>query len=203
MQLGTFVDDLTLSSIGPPAAVADDITRAHALLKDVVEGALGCRFADGKAAVTATTRGLAALIARRLHIPGGTRTAATLLGIDNTAAAPRAALRTRSKKAARHKAAMARKRRLRQVQKAIGARARKIFVAGVQPSATYGAQIWGMDDGEIERLRRIAAAALRPQGRGRSLHVTMMWHDLPTAAAELAPLHQLARTTWSAITSRE
>ncbi len=110
VQLGTFVDDLTLSTVGPPAAVAEDIVRAHALLKDVVQGTLGCSLAEGKAAVTATTRSLAATIARRLQIPGGTRAAATLLGIDNTAAAPRIALRARSKKAARLKAAMARKK---------------------------------------------------------------------------------------------
>ncbi len=203
VRLGTFVDDLTLAAVGAPAAVVDDITRAHAILTDIINGTLGCTFAAGKTTLTATTRSVAAAIARRLHIPGGTSVAATLLGIDNTSAAPRAVLRGKSKKSTRLKAAMARRKRLKQVQQAIGTRARKIFVAGVQPAATYGAQLWGLDDGEVSRLRRVAAAALRPQGRGRSLQATLLWHDLPTAAAELAPLLQLARATWDAVTTRE
>ncbi len=203
VQLGTFVDDLTLAAIGAPAAVVEDLTRAHAILTDIVNGTLGCAFAVGKTTLTATTRSVAATIARRLKIPGGTTAAATLLGTDNTSAAPRAVLRSGSKKSARLKAAMAKRKRLRQIQKAIGTRARKIFVAGVQPAATYGAQLWGLDDGEVTRLRQVAAAALRPQARGRSLQATLLWHDLPTAAAELAPLHQLAKATWDAMTARE
>ncbi len=127
---------------------------------------------------------------------------ASLLGIDNAAAAPRAALRANSKRSKRLKAALARKKRLKQVQRAVGSRAKKVFVAGIRPAATYGAQIWGLDDGEAARLRKLAAAALRPQARGRSLRLTMIWHGLPTAGAENAPLLQYARMIWSAAVRR-
>ncbi len=203
VALDTHVDDFTLSAIGKEAAVLEDIMDAHSKLKEAVEGTLDCSFAEGKTAVTATTRNLAAAITRRLGIAGGVAKAATLLGVDNTAAAPRASLRCGSKKSRRLKAALARRKRLQQVQKVVGSRARKVFVAGVRPAATHGAQIWGLDDAEIGKLRRLAAAALRPQARGRSLGLTLLWHDLPTAAAEAAPLLQLSRMIWHAVVRRQ
>ncbi len=98
-RLGTFVDDLTLSAIGAPAAVKEDLVEAHGLLTEIVREQLRCDFAPGKTALTATTRCLAAAIARGIGVAGAVTTSATLLGIDNTAAAPRAALRGPSKKA--------------------------------------------------------------------------------------------------------
>ncbi len=78
-----------------------------------------------------------------------------------------------------------------------------IFVAGIQPAAAFGAEVWGMDDGEVRKLRRLAAAALRPTGRTRSLRTTLIWHGLFTAAAEHAPLIQLSRMVWEAVVRRE
>ncbi len=89
------------------------------------------------------------------------------------------------------------------MQRVVGSKAKKIFVAGIRPAATYGTQIWGLDDGEIAKLRRLAAAALRPQARGRSLQLTMLWHGVPTAAAENAPLIHFARMVWAATVRRQ
>ncbi len=203
VRLDTYVDDLILSAVGAPAAIIEYMVRAHALLRDTVTSALGCSLAPGKASVTATSRSIAAAVARGIGLPASTSRVTTVLGIDNAAAAPRAALRGRAKKARRLRAAMARRKRLRNVQRAVGAKAVKVFVAGIQPAATYGAQVWGMDDSEIMRLRKLAAAALRPQGNCRSLRMTHLWHGLPTATAENAPLLQLARATWNAVTHRD
>ncbi len=203
VNLDTFVDDFTISMVGKPQAVAEDIADAHGKLKSIVEDTLRCSFADGKTAVTATTRRLAGTVSRRIGVSGGVTSVATLLGIDNAAAAPRAALRAASKRSKRLKAALARKKRLKQVQRVVGSKARKVFVAGVRPAATYGAQIWGLDDGEVAKLRRLAAAALRPQARGRSLQLTMLWHGVPTAAAENAHLIQYARMIWNATIHRQ
>ncbi len=203
VALDTHVDDFTVSAIGQEAAVLEDLMAAHEKLREVVEDTLLCNFAKGKTAITATSRSLAAAISRRLGVSGGVAKAATLLGIDNTAAAPRASLRGGSKKSKRLKAALARRKRLQQVQRAVGSKAKKVFVAGIRPAATHGAQIWGLDDAEIGKLRRLAAVALRPQARGRSLGITLLWHDLPTAAAEVAPLLQLARMIWGAVVKRQ
>ncbi len=203
VKLDTFVDDLTLASTGPPAAVIDDLTAAHQLMVDMVNEQMECSLAEDKTAISATTRNVAAAIARRLRLPGGTRAAATLLGIDCTAAARRGTLRGGSRKAARLKAAMTRRRRLKQLQKVIGKRAKKIYIAGVQPAAAYGGQVWGLDDGEVVKLRRLAAAALKPSGRCRSLQATLLWHDLPTVDAEHAPILQLSRMVWRAVAERE
>ncbi len=202
-MLDTFVDDLTISAIGKPAAVVADLLRVHSVLKDIVTTTLGCNFADGKAAVTATTRSVAASIARGMGLQGGVAATATVLGIDSTAGATRSTLGRASTRAKRLRAALARKKRLLQLRRALGDRARKIFVAGVQPAASHGAQVWGLDDAEVRKLRRVAASTLRPGGRCRSLATTLLWHGLPTAAAEHAPLIQLARMTWEAVTCRE
>ncbi len=203
VKLDTYVDDFTLSAVGRPEAVAADLLHAHGLLRALVEDTLKCSFAAGKTAVTATTRLLAARIARGVGLQGGVSSASALLGIDGTAAAPRAVLRRGSSKAGRLRAALARRRRIGHVRSAVGDKARKVFVAGVQPAAAYGTQIWGLDDGETRRLRRLAAAALRPGGRCRSLGMTLLWHDLPTATAEHAPIVQLSRAVWDAVVLRE
>ncbi len=202
-KLDTFVDDLTLSACGTRGAVVDDLAEAHELLAEIVRDVLLCDIAPGKSTATATTRGLAGTIARRVGISGGVTGTATILGIDNAAAAPRAALRRNSKKAKRLRAALARAKRLRQIQRTVGSRARKVFVAGIQPAATFGAHVWGVDNSELAKLRRLAAAALRPYGRCRSLGATLLWHGTPTAAAEHAPILQLARMTWAAVVQRE
>ncbi len=202
-KLDTFVDDFTVSTVGQPQEVLGKLIEAHARLREVVEGLLHCSFAAGKTAITATTRKLAAGLARGIGVAGGVAAVATLLGVDNTAAARRVKLGPSSKKAKRMKAALARKGRLQRLQRVVGSKAKKVFVAGVRPAAAYGAHVWGLDDGEVRKMRRTAAAALRPQARGRSLTLTLLWHDVPTAGAELAPLLQLGRMTWNAIVKRE
>ncbi len=203
VTLDAHVDDLTLAATGPPNSIIMDLTTAHADLREVVSGELGCAFAVGKTAITATTRAVAATLARRLGVDGGVVGTPCLLGIDNTAGAPRGRLRTRSKKAARLKAAMARKKRLRSLRKAVGSRASRVFRAGVQPAAAFDAAIWGLSDAEVLAVRRLAATAMSPQARGRSLTMTHLWHKMPTAAAEHASMIQYSRMVWKAIVDRE
>ncbi len=63
--------------------------------------------------------------------------------------------------------------------------------------------IWGISDKELIALRRTAAATMRPTARGRSLTMTHLLHDLPTARFEVAPVIQYARAVWQAVTARE
>ncbi len=199
--LDTHVDDLTLSAIGQPGAVAADLAAAR---EDLIAtmSALGCHIAPDKTAVTATTRRLANEIARRAGITKGASMVPCLLGVDSTAGARRARLKAGSKKAGRLRAALARRARLSTIRKAVGRRAGKIFRTGLLPAATYGAAVWGLADAEVTRLRRLAATTMSPRAPGRSLAMVTLWHNIPTADAEHAPALAYANMVWRAMTRR-
>ncbi len=202
VSLDVHVDDVTLSAVGPPPAIVPDLVAARVLLLDVLDH-IGCSVAPDKTAVTATTRKIAAEIARRVGVPTAVTSTPCILGIDNTAGARRARLGTTSKKAARLRNALARRRRLGQVQRAVGGKARRVFRAGLLPAATYDAPIWGMAQAEVLRLRRLAATTMSPRAPGRSLSMVTLWHGHPTADAEAAPVVHYAKMVWKAVVRRD
>ncbi len=203
VTLDAHVDDITLAATGTPTAAVADLLTAHADLRATVEGELGCAFAQGKTAVTATTRPVAAELARKLGVEGGVASTPCLLGVDNVGGARRSKLRNGSKKSARLKAALSRKQRLARLKTAIGDRATRVFRAGLRPAAAYDAPIWGLADSEVLSLRRLAAAAMSPKARGRSLTAVHLWYRLPTAASEHAPALQYARMIWKTAVERD
>ncbi len=202
VSLDVHVDDFTLAAIGPPHRAMADALEARAKLGEVMRG-IGCHFAEGKTAVTATTRRLAAEVARRLGVPGAVTSTACILGVDCTAAARRGRIRAGAKKAQRLRAALARRGRLLRLRQTLGTRACHVFRTGVLPSATYDAAVWGMTDVEVVKLRRLAGVTMSPRARGRSLAATHLWFGVPTAEAEVAPVLMYARAVWKAITQRE
>ncbi len=139
-------------------------------------------FAEGKTVVTATTKQLADIIARRNGVEGGPTTAPCLLGVDSVAGARRSTLGARSKT----------------VRKA-----GKIFRTGILPAAAYDAPVWGMSDAECLRIRRLAAVAMSPRAGGRSLAMVHVWHGVPTVDAEHAPVIHCANLVWRVMTRRE
>ncbi len=204
VHLDAYVDDLTLSTIGTAQQVVLNITHAHERLRHTVVEVLGCAFAEGKTSIVATTKAAAAAIARNIGVEDSAAQAQCLLGVDNAAGGTRRRLRRGSRKASRLRAALARRRRLAALKGAIGSRkANKVFRAGLQPAAAYCSPIWGVDDDEVLQLRRLAAAAMTPKARGRSLEMTHLWYGTPTAAAEAAPVAQYARMVWIAVTKRD
>ncbi len=202
ITLDVHVDDLTLSAIGEPRRVEIDLANARADLATVMEE-LGCTFAPDKTAVTATTRTLANGIGRRMGIEAGAVSTPCILGVDNTAGAARARLKAKSKKAARLRAALARRGRLDNVRRTVGSGASKIFRTGLLPAASYDAAVWGLSDGEVLKLRRLAATTLSPRARGRSLRMLMLWYGVPTADSENAPAVMYSKMIWRAVTRRE
>ncbi len=181
------MDDVTISGIGPPQVIAQEVAAAHDDLRQVMER-IGCTFAKDKTSITATTRNLAANVAHRLGITGAVTSASCILGLDVTGGGRRARLRNKSKKAGRLRQALARRARLKGLHKAVGSRAIKVFRSGVMPSAAYDAPVWGISDSEVTKLRRLAAVTMSPRARGRSLAMTHLWHGLPTADVEVAPV---------------
>ncbi len=202
IALDVHVDDITLSAIGPPHAIINDIVAARNSLARVMAD-LGCRFAADKTAITATTRRLATAVAAALGMATAVTSTPCLLGVDNVAGARRSRLRGQSKKAARLKAALARRSRLGHLRRTLGTKVGRVFRTGILPAAAYDAPVWGVSDTEVTRLRRLAAVAMSPRARGRSLTMTHIWHGLPTAEVEVSPVLQYSKMVWLAVTRRD
>ncbi len=202
VTLDVHVDDVTLAAIGPPPQVAADLAAARHSLAHTMER-LGCTFAHDKTAVTATTRQLAGAITRRLGLEEGVVGTPCLLGVDSTAGNRRARLGRTSRRAGRLRAALARRVRLQRLRRDVGRRATRVFRSGVLPAAAYDSPVWGLSDAECLRLRRLAAATMTPRAKGRSLTMVHLWHDMPTADAENAPVVHYGKMIWRAVTRRE
>ncbi len=97
---------------------------------------------------------------------------------------------------------MGRRKRLQHLCKVLGTKTGRIFRTGLLPAATYDAAMWGTTDAEILKLRRLAAVAMSPRAKGRSLTLTHLWHKLPTAEAELSPVIMYSKMRRKATTRR-
>ncbi len=201
--LDAYIDDATLSMVGGTREVIIHLTRAHEELAAIVRGELQCEFAEGKTAITASSREVAEAISKAVGMPQTASGPQCFLGVDNAAGAGRRAIKRGSKKADRLKKALRRRARLSQLATAVGGRAVKVFRSGLLPSAAYDAPVWGVDGDEALSLRRLAATAMAPRARGRSLTATHMWYGHPTAEAEVAPIVQYGKMVWKAVTASE
>ena len=89
---------------------------------------------------------------------------------------------------------------MRTLGKAIGGKASRIYATGMGPAATYGAEVNGISDAELLRLRRLAGAAMRPKVQGRSLSMLLLLNRDPTWRANCAPFLQYSKEAWRAWT---
>ena len=89
------------------------------------------------------------------------------------------------------------------MQRVIGWRANKVVNTGLLPAALYGVGVHGLDHVETMKVRRIAATAMRPGGKMRSLIAVHLIHNAPTLKWELAPAISYARAVWRGCVNRE
>ncbi len=201
--LDAYIDDLAISAVGTSRQVVDKLEKAHQILREAVQHELGCSFAQGKTAVVATCADTARRLKEVVGAQGRIFEAAPNLGIDAPAAKPRGAWHRSSLRKSRLVQAAQRERRLRRLSTAIGAKATRIFHTGAEKAGTYGAEIWGLSDSEIKKLRRLAASTVKPRGRGRSLTLALLLAGAPTAQAEVLAVTQYQRMVWKGVTQRE
>ncbi len=200
IRLDLHVDDFAIESVASDeATAARDIIIAHGLIKSMIEEQLGAVVSIPKAALVASSSSLAARIREAVGtLAGPVRVAAPNLGIDATASRRRGARGSGPLRRARWSQASKRRHRLRTLAGVVGAKAGKVFTVGIGASATYHAAVQGLSDREVARLRRLAAVAYPPRSRFRSLTLTHILHDMPTAAAEIAATLQYSRAVWDA-----
>ncbi len=201
--LDAYIDDLALSATGTSKQVVEKLEKAHQILREAVQHELGCNFAHGKTAVVATCAATARRLKEVVGVQGRIFEAAPNLGIDAPAAKPRGTWSKNSLRKSRLVQATQRESRLRKLSTALGAKATRIYRTGAEKAGTYGAEIWGMADTETKKLRRLAAATVRPRGRGRSLTLALLLAGAPTATAEVLAVTQYHRVVWRGVTQRE
>ena len=198
-----FIDDLALSVEGSKEEVTQKAVAAREIMSEVFTGRLNCKFAGEKTAIVASNRKVANRIAEELGVEGSATGIATNLGIDATAAGRSGAGRRGTALGRREQRIRRRKWKLKVLRKAAAAFACRIFVAGPLPAATFGAEVWGLNEGSVKSLRQTAGAACKPGGRIRSLTAALLLEGGPTAPIEVAPLVQLSRMVWKGCTVRE
>ncbi len=198
-----YIDDVALSVEGPRWRVARDAITAHNIIRETLTEGLGCKLAAHKTAIVASHKAVGTKIAEALRHKEALTGVAANLGADTTAGKGRQWLRRGSRRKERQVAGAARRRRLRAVARAVGSKAIKIYVSGIAPGVTYGDEIWGASDVEVVRMRRVAAAALRPLSRCRSLTMAHRVNGMPTAKAEVKTAVQWAKAVWQATVRRE
>ncbi len=198
-----YIDDIAVTAEGPKQEVVAKVVEAHAAIREAMTNELGCTLAAHKAAIIASSKEVGRQVAARLGQGDALVDAAPNLGTDTTAGKKRRCLKAASKKGGRFRAGMARGRRLWTVARTVGRKALQVFTAGIGPGMAYGAEVWGMADAETIRFRRVAAAALRPHSKCRSLTMAHLLAGMPTAKEEARAATQFAKTVWRANTCRE
>ena len=202
--MDVFIDDTQVASQGREELLVEDIVEATSDLASIIEGTLGSQISLPKAAVVASSNSVAAKLRRALKAKAGAETyLAKNLGVDCSAARPRA---WRSRAGTRHKrlAGVApRLARLRRLVKAGARKAGKVYRTGIQPQATFGCEVNGLSDGEVARLQKSAASAFPPFGRLRSRTLVLLAHGDPLAKPATAAMCRWAKEVWLASCGQE
>ncbi len=203
VTLDAYIDDIAIAAVGSKDEVTHKLLEAYRIVKDVMLNELGCRFAEGDTGVVATSLDVARRLRQGVGIGGIVVSAAPNLGVDATAARPRRFLSKGALKHGRLSKALRRGRRLARLRYAIGDKATRIYRAGAEKAATYGAGVCGLSDVDVRNLRKLASTTLRPKGRGRSLALTLLLAGAPTAVAEAVLVLQYHGFVWEGIVNRD
>ncbi len=200
VSLDVHVDDFVLScEASTVQEVVRDLQQAQADLKAMIDEELGAKVSMPKAAMVASSLALAKALRQAIgEMAGPLRDAAPNLGFDAAAAKKRGTRNVGPLRNKRLASGWKRRGRLRQLASVVGSKARKIYTAGVGPSATYYASVQGLSDREALAVRRLAACVLPPRSRYRSLTIAHIINDMPTAITEVAATLQFSRMVWAA-----
>ena len=203
VSIDIFIDDIAISAEGPKNVVVAKIAEARRIIKRAMIEKLGCKFAEEKTAVVASSRAVAKQVARECGITSAITGIATNLGIDATAGKQVGATRsTASALSKRGRALKAKRKRIATLRKAAAGFSCKVFVAGPLAAASYGTEVWGASDACVRNIRQAAGRSIKPAGRTRSLRTALLLAGMPTARTEVGPIVQLSRMVWKGVTER-
>jgi len=192
-----YIDDIQISATGPRKAVAKRLAAAAADLRAAIENEMSASLALDKATVTSNDSILCSELRAMLGDAAGPEIdVAQFLGVDHLLAKERKVINRNSKWKSRIKIAKSRTARLRRLKSRKHGGATKIFMSGVLPAATYGAEVIGTSDADLKRLQDCAVAAMTPATRGRSRSALFVAKGDPTWRPAVAPAIRWAQEVW-------
>ena len=201
IQLDVYLDDFTMAIFG----TEEDgfvLVRGAKAMHELIENQLRCQVSVKKCGLAATTKKLAMNIRAGLgKLAGPGYLSYKCLGIDSVAGRTRASAKTATTMASRFVKAGRKQRRLRLFTKVVPGGVAKLFVSGVRPTATYGAEARGMANSQLLRLRKMQVAATFKQPAARSRTATLCLLGDAALPLAFAAVLRWARETWVANTS--
>jgi hypothetical protein len=197
IRIKIFVDDLQLDQEDTEEDILKYFPASAALVLKVIKDGLGADIAEDKAVLIASNNNLATKLRAEIGEAAGLPALlAKNLGIDVTAGrVRRTTAKAATRKARLGKTAKAAKR-LKRLSHVAPTKAKRMVKTNLVPKSVYGAQVTGLDNGELLRLQRMAVAGLPPYCGGKSRRKTLAINGDPTAAAAVAVATRWAKEVW-------
>ena len=153
--------------------------------------------------MTASTDTLARQLRQDLQLPPQVvERSALLLGGDYAAGRRRRCWAGNAHRGVRIRRVCRRRRRIRELRAIAGAAVSRLAATGLVPAATHAAEVYGINDMELKRIRRLTADTMKPSAQGRSLQALRLVVGDPTAQVALAPALRWSREVWHASVGR-
>lgn len=197
--LDVFVDDLQVAGYGDEERVIQETVAAALDLRTVVSNEIKAALASTKSAVVASKTRVARRIRALLGADGGEPVVvAQALGIDFAAGRSGVSTAGRSSRAKRIYTASGKAQRISRLAKAGRRQPQHVVRQGIIKGALYGANVTGISDGNLLKLRRICASTTPPRAQGRSLDLALHFAGCdPGPEATLAPIVRWAQEIWN------
>ena len=202
LAINVHIDDICTSAVAnDDTTVANRLLAGAADILQLVEGELGCKVSEAKAAVVASNWKLQQQLVTKLGRLGGPTlvTSAANLGVDATGGRARATFHKRGTLRARQTNQTTRLNRVRRLAKGHRPTAKKVFQQGILPAVTYGAQVWGMDTNLLQALRTEWLRVANAPGKGKSRSKSLVLHGDPAGTLANAPIATYIDIVWGSV----
>jgi len=196
-DIQVYFDDLQATCVGTPNKIIEDMTNFAGKMKERIVNELEATLALDKATVTSDNFSLCCALRDELGEDAGPPVdLAAFLGVDQLNGQSRATLAKGSKLKRRIKAVDEQRQRLGRLSKGVKGGAMRVFFSGLLPAATYGVEVLGLSDMELESIRRIAMHAMTPQGKARSRTALLVARGDPAWRPSVGPVIRWAQEVW-------
>ena len=198
LYLSVYIDDYSLNAVGPERYVSSHIKESAAMLADLVRSELHSTISEDKASLISSCPKLGVALRKFFGgLSGSSVSTAVNLGVDDTVGRSRRRPKMAPKFHQRKKVLKTRVKRIARARAILGRHARKIFASGGLAAATYGSEIHGVSNYELDNLRRAFGRVVKPSSGSRSLTTLTILEQDPCWFPSVSPVVRYAKEIWS------
>ena len=202
VRFSSYIDDTSLGLESGSKKMVIEMAVAAAEGFQLTAQRLGAKLND-KFAIIGSSQDITNEIVHRLGVDGKAGTRSTpYLGTDFAGGRSRGAPRTRGKYKQRLNRHSRRLKKLQKFRRAMPTKASerigRIFRTGARPALTYGIEVNGVSDSELDRLRKEYHRHQKPYHGGVSASAKLVLLGDPAAREAFAPALQWCRMLWLA-----